>query len=66
MNNENRVKGYVARHKDGTWVEEIAKDLNLHRFTVKKTISKMEGAGTVKIVHKGNIKMIYPIKEVKQ
>ena len=60
-NNEAKVVNYVKDQHEGTWVEEIAKNLKLHRATVKKYVSKMEGAGSVKIIYKGNIKMIYPV-----
>ena len=64
MSNEERVRRYVMGCKEGTWVEAVARDLKMHRATVKTCVNKMEWEKEVRVLLKGNIKMIYPIMKV--
>jgi predicted transcriptional regulator len=53
----------IVRKSSGTWIEDLARKTGRNRATVKVEVARLEAAGRVKIVKKGNMKEIWPAKE---
>lgn len=58
---EQEILDYVQQHPEGTWSEQIARDLNHSRQTVGRYIGQLEAAGKVRISNEGQMKRVYPI-----
>ena len=51
----------IEQHPEGTWTEEIARELKLSRATVRQYVMQLESDGKVKLKKMGQMKMIFPV-----
>jgi predicted transcriptional regulator len=60
---ETKILKNIEKHSTGTWIEKIARELDLNRATVRNYVIRLEVMGKVKLEKKGQIKMIFPIND---
>lgn len=53
----------IVKESNGTWIEDLARKTGKNRATVRVEIARLEAAGKVKLVKKGNMKEIWPSKK---
>ena len=59
---ESEILSIVSK-SNGTWIEDLARKTGKNRATVKVEVARLEAAGKVKLVKKGNMKEIWLSKK---
>lgn len=60
---EDQISDFVARHPHGTWIEEVADELQISRTTAARYLTGLEAMGRIEVRQEGNMKRIYPPQE---
>lgn len=56
---ETEILDVLKRHPNGTWVEQIARELKKNRATVKAYIMRLDGERKIRVVKEGGQNRIY-------
>lgn len=56
---EARVLACIRGHNDGTWIEEVARELRISRLTVSRYVTALERTGIIHVKREGTMKRLY-------